>query len=409
MLAQWGEVANLNWTEIKETQSSVGDVRISITDLGNFAGYTNDPQSGPNGGDVWLGKKYFETSDFAPGSFASTVLMHELGHALGLMHPFDGDITLPKDRDTTQYTIMSYTSSTKYPVGLYPTTPMVYDIRAIQYIYGANMTTRTGSDTYKFSPSTPEIKTIWDAGGNDTIVASNFQSAVTIDLREGHYSSIGVGLKDNVGIAYGTIIEHALGGSGNDTLIGNSSNNYLYGDDGTDTAVYSGNRSNYTLTKTSTGWTVQSTFDGNDTLTGIERFKFADTAVAVDIAGTAGQAYRIYQAAFNRSPDAAGLGFWINYLDNGNTLNQAAAGFANSTEFKALYGTNPTNAEIVAKMYDNVLHRPGEAGGVNFWINELNTNTRTVAQVLAGFSESAENQAALIGVIGNGFTYTPYI
>ena len=228
----------------------------------------------------------------------------------------------------------------------------------------------------------------------------------------------GSGTGGQVGTDTLVSIEGAYGGSGDDILTGDANSNHftggvgndtIDGGGGADTAVYSGNRSNYTLTKTSTGWTVQSAVDGNDTLTSIERFKFADTAVVVDIAGTAGQAYRIYQAAFNRTPDSVGLGYWINYLDNGNSLNQAAAGFANSAEFKALYGANPTNAEVVARMYDNVLHRPGEAGGGNFWVNELNTKTRTVAEVLAGFSESAENQAALIGVIGGGFTYTPYI
>ena len=84
-----------------------------------------------------------------------------------------------------------------------------------------------------------------------------------------------------------------------------------------------------------------------------------------------------------------------------------AGGFVDSAEFKAVYGASPTNAEIVTRLYDNVLHRPGETGGYNFWLGILDRGDGTVADVLAAFSESAENQAGVIGVISNGFAYTP--
>jgi hypothetical protein len=178
------------------------------------------------------------------------------------------------------------------------------------------------------------------------------------------------------------------------------------------TAVVGVGSSGYKITKTLdlTWLSFTNRSDYSYLLSNQQRLKFTDDSVALDTGAgeIAGQAYRVYQAAFNRTPDSAGLGYWIKQMDGGANLTSVAEGFVSSGEFKAVYGANPTNAEIVARMYDNVLHRPGEAGGVNFWVNELNTNTRTVAQVLAGFSESAENQAALIGVIGNGFTYTPY-
>ena len=71
-------------------------------------------------------------------------------------------------------------------------TPMLYDIAAIQYLYGANTNTRSGNDTYTFDADKPFIKTIWDGGGTDTIDASNQQYQAIIDLREGHFSSIGL-------------------------------------------------------------------------------------------------------------------------------------------------------------------------------------------------------------------------
>jgi Ca2+-binding RTX toxin-like protein len=213
-------------------------------------------------------------------------------------------------------------------------------------------------------------------------------------------------------------VEGVRGSAFNDLLTGDVQNNYLEGRSGNDiidggagvdTAAYNGNRAYYVVTKTTAGWTVTSSAEGADTLTNIERLKFADAAVAFDISGTGGQAYRVYQAAFNRTPDAGGLGYWIKQMDDGTSLNSVAAGFIASAEFKSVYGANPTNAQIVAKLYDNVLHRPGETAGVNFWVGELNAGSRSVAEVLAGFSESAENQAGLIGVIGNGFAYSPFV
>ena len=104
-------------------------------------------------------------------------------------------------------------------------TPTPLDILAIQYIYGANMTTRTGDDVYKLSTS-EQLRAIWDAGGIDTLDASNQTLGATIDLDDGAFSSIGrrnVGgsAQNNVAIAYGAIIENATGGSGGDKIFGN--------------------------------------------------------------------------------------------------------------------------------------------------------------------------------------------
>ena len=171
-----------------------------------------------------------------------------------------------------------------------------------------------------------------------------------------------------------------------------------------------GNRSSYTLTKTVSGWTVSSSSDGTDTIQNIERIKFSDTTIALDIDGNGGQAYRIYQAAFNRTPDQGGLGFWISVMDGGAaTLNEVAGGFVASAEYKAMYSPSMSNLDLVNKYYLNILGRPAEAGGLGFWVGVLDDRRATVPQVLAAISESSENKAGLIGVIGNGFEYTPYL
>jgi hypothetical protein len=200
------------------------------------------------------------------------------------------------------------------------------------------------------------------------------------------------------------------GYTGADILQGGAGSDTLNGGPGMDIARYAGRRADFTVEKTGDGWKVtdKTGAEGTDTLHDIETLLFADVALALDFSGTAGQAYRIYQAAFNRTADQAGLGFWINYLDKGGSVEGMAAGFVDSNEFRSIYGANPTNGELVGRFYQNVLHRTPDQAGFDYWVGVLDKHSATVTQVLAGFSESPENQAALIGVVGTGITYVPF-
>lgn len=272
------------------------------------------------------------------------------------------------------------------------------------------------------------------AGGVDTINASALGSDDRIDL-SGATPSVINGA--NLVIAQGTTILNAFGGdgydvlianakgsvlhgmrgndtlsggAGNDTLDGGAGNDKISGGGGTNAAVYHGIEANYTITKTSTGFTItdKTGADGTDQVAGVQRLQFADTVVAFDVGGNGGQAFRIYQAAFNRAPDKAGLGYWIGAMDHGMTLLDVANGFVQSAEFKNLYGDKPTNADIVDRFYANVLHRAPDQAGADYWTNLLDQHVLTNADVLASFSESPENLAALVGVTQNGIEYTPY-
>jgi hypothetical protein len=197
------------------------------------------------------------------------------------------------------------------------------------------------------------------------------------------------------------------GTAGNDFLMGLGGNDVLNGNAGVDTAVFSGNRTDYTLGINPNSSTVTDKVvgrDGQDTLVGIERLEFANGGLALDINGNAGQAYRVYQAAFNRTPDNGGLKYWIGLMDSGVSLSTVSSAFISSAEFKTLYGANPSNDIFIAKLYDNVLHRAPDLGGYNYWAELLNTNKIDKINALINFSESTENQAAVIGVIQNGIT-----
>jgi hypothetical protein len=198
--------------------------------------------------------------------------------------------------------------------------------------------------------------------------------------------------------------------AGNDTIAQNKADNVIDGGAGLDKVVYAKNSSGYSISANNGAVTVRdlSGADGVDLLTNVERVQFADQALAFDVSGTGGQAYRVYQAAFGRTPDKGGLGFWMSAMDHGSSLLSVAAGFASSAEFQSVYGSNPTGTAIVEKFYQNVLHRAGEPAGIAYWANVLDNKLASLPEVLVGFSESAENQAALVGVMSNGFGYTPY-
>lgn len=182
-------------------------------------------------------------------------------------------------------------------------------------------------------------------------------------------------------------------GPGNDTIDGGG---------GIDTLISSASRAGATVVHTDSGWQLSASYDGSDSLSHIERIAFANETLALDIDGNAGQAYRVYQAAFNRTPDNDGLKFWIGAMDHGASLHDVAAGFINSAEFQTLYGSNPGNDQFVTRLYSNVLHRAPDAGGYNYWLGLLDHNNISRTDALVQFSESPENQAGVIGVIQNG-------
>lgn len=207
--------------------------------------------------------------------------------------------------------------------------------------------------------------------------------------------------------------QQALIYAGNDTIVGSAyadrlagygGNDVIDGGAGQDTVFYGGAAASYSVRAQEQGFVVSGP-DGTDTLVNVERIQFGDKTIALDIDGNAGQAYRLYQAAFSRTPDEPGLGYWIGQIDAGMTLQQAANSFIISAEFQSLYGTNLTDRAFVEKVYQNVLGRDYDQAGFNYWLDELERGVITRDGLLASFSESAENKANVVGQIANGFEY----
>lgn len=195
-----------------------------------------------------------------------------------------------------------------------------------------------------------------------------------------------------------------VGGAGNDRFYLAAGNDRVDGGQGIDTILYLSDRSVYDV-EFSGSEVIVSTFGYNpDILTNVERLLFEDGSIALDTNGNAGQAYRIYKAAFDRAPDEEGLGHWIRQMDNGLSLETVAQGFVNSAEFASLYGVDPTNQDFIANLYRNVLDRELDQSGFDYWQGQMAAGMSR-AQVVAHFSESAENQAATAPLVDAGIWF----
>ncbi|MCQ4322418.1 DUF4214 domain-containing protein [Stutzerimonas stutzeri] len=195
------------------------------------------------------------------------------------------------------------------------------------------------------------------------------------------------------------------GTAANDVLYATAQADAVLAGTGLDVLVFASERRDYSVAIGSSGAVVSrhNAAGDIDHLSGVERLKFSDGVLAVDVGAgeAAGSAYRLYQAAFDRQPDIGGLNYWIDRIDAGLTLQEAASGFVHSAEFESLYGAELSNDALITQYYVNVLHREPDPAGYAYWVGEMAAGL-SGAEVLASFSESTENQVKVSGALDEG-------
>ena len=403
------------------------------------AGYAYQPDATLGGSDLFFGIGA-TNSRFADGTYGALTLIHEIGHAIGLKHPFSaqqagGGVTdppyLPATDDKTAWTVMSYTDSyAQYHLQFSP-----LDIAALQYLYGPNPLGRAGNDTYRVSAYDSNF--IWDGAGNDTLDASGVYQGATLYLSPGYWGYVGAAPASSITAAgqvtvnFGSAIENLVGsnyddklygssgtnliqggagndlidgGAGNDTLTGGNGNDTLIGGEGQDTASYSGSAAVYKVNKTATGYQVidASGANGTDTLAQIESIQFADKNINLTVQAKASamspaqvtQLAELYVSFFNRVPDADGMSYWLDQLKAGQTFNQIAESFYSAgVAYANLTGFSSTmsNADFINVIYKNVLGRKegADAGGLAFWDASLKSGQASRGSLVSDILNSA--------------------
>jgi len=413
-LALWAKVANISFVRVGEGRWGEGAYSDNATilfggftrggdDAAAFAVMPGSPESGSATGDVWLNQTYYPVRyPTSPNSEGFSTLVHEIGHAIGLSHPgnYDSDrepsyaADAGYAEDSLEYTVMSYfdlkdTGGSAPPGISYPAGPLLDDIAAAQRLYGANYQTNAGNTVYgpnsRYStfladgaPDTSGLLgpgsiwgTIWDGGGVDTLDFGGDYRPVRIDLRPGHFSNVQGGT-GTLSIAQDVVIENAVGGHGNDVIVGNDAANRLFGSVGDDTltggagddlldggpgndrAILSATFASATFQVENRTDVIVTSRDGRDRMIGIEQLGFADRTVLVgNITGTDTQ-YRTYMG---RPAEAAEMAYWVDQLENGrgiaavrSTILSDAAGQAYTsraidTIYRDLMGRAPAAAE----------------------------------------------------------------
>ena len=412
----WDTYLPFTLEEVDESGTTVGDLRAMYNDIDatNAAAGSAAQGAYPTGyassGDSYYHLNYTNgvadssqgslasNLDFSVGTYGFLTAIHEIGHNLGLKHPFGSGTVLPTEDEDIRNSVMAYSSindinlnfswnSSSYSwstESLVPITPMVYDIAAVENWYGSVTDANTGNTTYTYTDGT-EIQAILDSDGTDTIDVSGMDQRSIIDLTPGAYSSLGywatsdqvsyyageIGVsestiqaiydnyssisesdnisggvtrsggifqrQDNLGIAYSSTIENIIGSAGNDQFTGNSAANVIEGNAGNDT-IAGGGGDDYAV------------FNGN----------YADYTIT----GSYASSYQVVDNNASDGDDGTDTVSGVEFLEFADmTYNTVTGNLSNTSSGGALGGSASGTAATVAPTATSVAVGGGGGGG----------------------------------------------
>ena len=422
-------IVDITFTEVT-TIDAVNTFSFANNSQDNSGAYGKYPSSSSSGSDVYVDKEWDDgsakTGSLQPrqSEYAAYLWMHEIGHSLGLKHPFDeanvsGDVGPPpylqENEDRADWTVMSYNySPNDYYIRYSP-----LDIAALQYLYGPNPASRAGDDTYTFDPANANF--IWDGAGTDTIDASGAEEKVTVYLEPGYWGFKGDAKADTITsngqitVNFGTKIENLIGSNFGDHLVGNELNNQLTGNAGNDsidgstgidTAIYGNSLSEFILTKGTDSWAITKS-DESDSLVNIERLQFTDTNVALDLDGNAGKTAKLLGAILGAEgvSNKVYVGAGLYFLDGGMTyeeLMQAA--------LDVVLGANASSLSVVDLIWTNIVGPPTPADNLPQYSALIDNGTYTAAELAVAAADHSLNTTNidLVGLSQTGLEYDLY-
>ncbi len=367
----WEQASGLFFVEVPDAPNrSTGGIRFFLEDIPGSNTHGRSVTPLPYGAEVTMQRQFYADHPMQPGSGPFYVLLHEIGHAVGLKHPHEREPQLPADQDNSANTVMSYRDAGNY-LRLGP-----YDMAAAQHLYGTQ-------------EAEEGLAVRWSRGPGGALVSTGDDAANTIT---------GLGVRDIVRAGGGNDFVHGEGG-GDDIVPGDGADR-VWGGDGMDTVWAEAPRRTAELADLG-GARELGLQNGRDLLVDVETIRFSDGQVAFHADLPAGQVFRLYGATLGRAPDPIGFGQWVQALETGAAgLADMAARFAGSAEFAARFGA-PDDAGFVALLYENVLGRAPDAEGLAFWVNAMAAGAGRSGAVL-GFSESAEYKLRAADAYRNG-------
>ncbi|MGF1447285.1 MAG: DUF4214 domain-containing protein [Pikeienuella sp.] len=375
--AQWSAVADIEFVQVEDdgvplTAPSVSDIRISHGDalaLGAL-GYAFFPEVGEVVMDANLEGLEVNFEAETTEELYTAVLIHEIGHTLGLEH-------------TPVFTAVMAAGNFLTPTELQPD-----DINRIQAVYGA----QDDNIVIPPLPGDGEGRDTPDAEPSSFIFEGN-ELANAFSADAGDDTLTGMDGDDTLD-----------GGFGNDVLIGGRGADVLIGGAGLDTAVFAGAYSPNRISQVAEGLLVRGSDNRvNQVDLEIERLQFDTGTLALDgPTSDLGFVARLYMAAFGREADA-GVLFWQDALFNGLTWIDVAEAFVESPEFVELYAA-PDDAGFINALYLNVFGRAADQEGFDFWLGAFEDGTSR-AEMLVFFAESDENVAQTADLLAGGLYF----